>query len=198
MEESSETAIIPDWLRSALSLLLTLAAAALYAYILGLAELRTYVEGAPVFDENMVHAAGLLSGLVGAVVAAGFAQGRAPSANPASPAHATGGVVRTGWVRIQQPSLAKVKFLGLARVLGFRAGPRLSMRTAEPAPSARTTLVMIVGVLYFLVYLLVGAAALALTITRPVVPELIANAGWVWLGTVLSAGYTFFALGSAQ
>jgi hypothetical protein len=30
------------------------------------------------------------------------------------------------------------------------------------------------------------------------VPEMITNAGWVWLGTVLSAGYAFFALGSGQ
>jgi hypothetical protein len=176
----------------------------LYAYILGMAEVRTFTEGAPVFEENLVRAAGLLSGLVGAVVAAGFAQGRTASPAPFSAAHVMGGVVRTSWISLRRPPRARAKFLGLAHLLGLPERPRTAARSeegtppAELAPSDGATMVMAVGVLYFVVYFVVGAVALFLTITRPTVPEMITNAGWVWLGTVLSAGYAFFALGSGQ
>jgi hypothetical protein len=204
MEESSEGAIVPEWLRSSLSLLLTVTAIGLYAYILGMAEVRTYIEGAPVFEENMARAAGLLSGLVGAVVAAGFAQGRPPSATPVSAAHVMGGVARTGWISLQHPPRTRTKFLGLARALGLRVrqGPVARAEDGalpiDIAPSRSLTPVMVVGILYFVVYFVVGAAALVLTITRPAVPEIITNAGWVWLGTLLSSGYAFFGLGSGQ
>jgi len=202
MDETSGGGIVPEWLRSGLSLILTVAAAGLYAYILGMAEIRTYLEGAPVFEDNLVRAAGLLSGLVGAVVSAGFAQGRPNPATPVRALHAMGGIARTRWVSLKRPPRAKEKFLGLGRLLGLRTERRTFAKAEEGAapeelaPSGRVTTTMVVGILYFVVYFVIGAAALLLTVTRPAVPELVTNAGWVWLGTVLSAGYAFFALGS--
>ncbi|MBC7315767.1 MAG: hypothetical protein H5T70_05030, partial [Chloroflexi bacterium] len=61
---------------------------------------------------------------------------------------------------------------------------------------AGNKLVMWIALLYFVIYFVVGVAAFALTLLRPSVPEIISNAGWVWLGTVATAGYSFFALDS--
>jgi hypothetical protein len=47
---------------------------------------------------------------------------------------------------------------------------------------------------YFLIYFLVGLAAFVLAFTRPQVPDLIMNAAWIWVGTIVSSGYAYVGL----
>jgi len=203
MDEQPQKKLIPDLLQSALSLILTVVAALLYASILGMALARTIAEGNPVFSAGAVRAASLLSGLVGAVVTAGFARARQATASPATTPHALGGAALTAWTHLKPPSRARTKFLGLAGLLGFPVEllgryPSAASGEEEEAPVTDAphmlTVAGWVALLYFAVYFLVGAVALVLTILRPEVPDLVLNAAWVWLGTVVSAGYSFFAL----
>jgi hypothetical protein len=211
MESGSSTQIIPDWLQQVLALILTIAAAVLYAVILGGAIVRTFVEPKPVFSEALVRAAGLLSGMVGSVVAAGFARARRPMAAPVIAPHPMGGRAVTSWTTLKAPSRARVKLQSLGELLGFWGKSRRPARPidretgsptpaqptpAEPVPAQGTPLALWVGVLYFAVYFLVGIGAFAVIVLRPVVPDLIANSAWVWLGTVVASGYSFFGLNS--
>lgn len=203
MEEIAEGKLIPAWLQELLSLALTVLAAILYAAILGSAVVRTFNEGDPVFSQGTVRIASLLSGLVGSVVTAGFARGRRPISVPVSIVHPPGKRVPSGWIRLDYPTLAKIKLLGLAATLGLRIGPATPSLPSpyeeegeEPKPGRKLSAAVWVALLYFAVYFSIGVSALVLTVIRPEVPELILNASWVWLGTVVSSGYTFFALSS--
>lgn len=194
---------LPPWLRELLGLGLTISAAVLYAAILGIAILRTVQQGDPQFSTSMVRAASVLSGLVGAVVSTGFAQSRKEMpvrVAAQSPDDPTQEVV---WSTSRPVSLLRRNLLGLGRTLGL---PVLPMRarfathdeeadlTEEPTQPQSNQVVMWIALLYFAVYFVVGVASFGLAMVRPEVPEIISNAGWVWLGTVASSGYSFFAL----
>lgn len=194
---------LPLWLRELLALGLTISAAVLYAAILGIAILRTVQQGDPEFSSNMVRAASVLSGLVGAVVATGFAQSRRemPVRVAAQAPDDPGRDVL--WTTGRPVSLLKRNLLGLGRTLGLPVLPmqaRFSTHdeeadlTEEPTQPQGNKVVMWVALLYFVVYFVAGVASFGLAMWRPQVPEIISNAGWVWLGTVASAGYSFFAL----
>lgn len=194
---------LPPWIRSLLSLGMTISAAVLYAGILGIAILRTWREPNPEFSSTMVRAANVLSGLVGGVVASGFSQSRrqmpiqVKAQAPDDPAQ------EIAWTVYRPISLLKRNFLGLGRLLGMPIFPLgLELASDEegsvPEETVREPLgnkvVMGVALFYFLIYFAVGVAAFALTVLRPSAPEIISNAGWVWLGTLATAGYAFFAL----
>jgi hypothetical protein len=194
---------LPVWLRELLALGLTISAAALYAAILGIAILRTVQQGDPEFSSSMVRAASVLSGLVGAVVATGFAQSRrempirVAAESPDDPSQ------EIVWTTGRPVSLLKRNLLGLGQTLGLPVLPiqaRFATHdeeadlTEEPAEPQSNKAVMWIALLYFVVYFAVGVASFGLAMWRPVVPDIVSNAGWVWLGTVASAGYSFFAL----
>ncbi len=213
----------PPWMRQLVSVVMTISAALLYAVVLWVAIYRTFSEGDPVFSLMMSRAAGVLGGLVGAVVAAGFSHsGRGISIHVAGPRRH---LVRhpIHWV--------KCNFFGLAKALGLpllpeivfftdhpgaippdaeRPGEDDPMQPApleppldEPEPDGRwfeidePTLNKVslgISVLYFAIYFLTGFGAFGLAVARANVPDLISNAAWVWLGSLVSSGYSFFAL----
>ena len=194
---------LPVWLRELLALGLTISAAALYAAILGIAILRTVQQGHPEFSASMVRAASVLSGLVGAVVATGFAQSRqempvrVAAQSPDDPGQ---DVV---WITGRPVSLLRRNLLGLGHTLGLPVLPMQARFSTydeeanlaeEPTQPQSNKVVMWIALLYFVVYFVVGVSSFGLAMWRPEVPEIISNAGWVWLGTVASAGYSFFAL----
>ena len=183
--------VIPEALRRMLSLVVTIAAAVLYALVLGSAVVRTIVEGDPAFSEGAVRAASLLSGLVGSVVSAGFASSQKSRIEP----------VEADRPRVRRPtsSLASRNLESLARTLGFlplasRSSERASREADEAAPVQESPLALWVALLYVAVYFLVGVSCVALVIIKDTVPELIGNAAWVCMGTVISSAYAFFAL----
>jgi hypothetical protein len=196
---------LPDSLRHALTLTLTVLAALLYAAVLGTAIVRTFREPAPTFTEATVRTAALLSGLVGSVVTAGFAKGRQPASVPITTTHPMQpGRARTSWRSLRPPSLGRCRLLGLATLIGLPVAAPLSWSVElpdadEPAavpdlePGTPWSANLWVALLYFAVYLIVGALAFVLTLVRANTPDFLANAAWVWLGTVASSGYTFFA-----
>ena len=199
MEDITEDKTLPAWLKQIASLILTVLAALLYAAILGSAVVRTFMEGSPTFTANALRAASVLSGFVGAVVTAGFARGRRLTVTPVGIAHPMGGKAVAAWTSTTPASRIKSKLVGLAATLGLRVKPALPQQPAphdaeQPEPKKAFPAAVWVALLYLLVYFLVGASAFALTILRPEVPELIGNAAWVWLGTLVSSGYTFFGL----
>jgi len=200
MDDNTPTGVIPEWLQRASGTIVTVLAAILYAVVLGSAIIRTAIEEDPVFSDATLRMAGVLSGLVGSVVAAGFARSRRPSAAPIVAHHPIGGsVARTGWYTLKPPSRFRSKFLGLAAMLGVRmyVGPTILSDVPAPADPPSTEepgYALWVGLLYFGVYFLVGVGAFVLAVTRPVVPELVSNAAWVWLGTVVTSAYTYFGM----
>ncbi len=206
MNQVADGVTFPAWLQRILSLSLTILAAILYVAVLGGAVVRVAIEVAPVFSSGLERASGLLSGLVGAVVAAGFAHSKRPSSVIVHLQHPLGGRTPTAWSTLAPPSLLKAKMTSLARTLGLlplrapipRNTPDESEPSTpqapevpEPAPAA-----LWVAALYFGVYFLVGLGALIVTLVKPSVPEFIENAAWVWLGTVISSAYTFFGIDS--
>ncbi len=203
MEDIVEVAPLPERLRNAFSLTLTLLAALLYAGVLGSAIVRSFQEEEPQFTDAAIRAAGMLSGLVGSVVSAGFARGKRPAAASISIEHPLGGRTRTSWQTLRRPSLVRSKLLGLAGLLGMRP----MAATADPAggegtpaeldPGRKLTMSLWVALLYVALYFVVGAAAFVLTLARPGTPEFLGNAAWVWLGTVASSAYSFFGLGAS-
>jgi hypothetical protein len=196
---------VPSWLRQLAASVMTASAAVLYAIVLGIAIVRTLSEGDPAFSDTMVRAAAALSGLVGSVVTTGFARS------------GTGVTVQIAGIRresIGSPiSWVKRNFFGLANTLGLPLLPELVLWT-EPDPSmpvddpardspsfevdepAVNRASLIVSVLYFAVFFVVGLTSFVTSLVQPEVPELLSNAAWVWLGCVISAAYSFFALNS--
>ena len=198
-EDIAQKTTFPDWLKQILSLVLTLVAALLYAAILGSAIARTVAEGNPVFTEGTSRAANLLGGFVGAVVTAGFARGRRLGSTPTGVTHPMGGRTLPAWTRLKPASRTKSKLVGLAATLGIRVGPALFQQLAlgdveQPEPERTLSSAMWIAVLYLVLYFAVGACAFALSLIRPEVPELISNAAWIWLGSLVSSGYTFFGM----
>lgn len=196
----------PAWLTQLMSITMTASAALLYAIVLGVAIVRTLQEGDPVFSVTMSRAAGVLSGLVGAVVAAGFSRsGRGVSIQAAGPRRDM----------IQSPiHWVKRNFFGLASALGLPLAPEIVLWTdpdeseapgdGPPAEApwyeldepVMNKISLGISVLYFVIYFVAGLGAFALSVARPSVPELISNAAWVWLGSLVSSAYSFFALNS--
>ena len=202
---------IPVGVRQFLSLTMTVIAAALYAAILGYAIVGTLAGAEIVVTTAAIRAAQLLSGLVGSVVTAGFARSKRPVTVQVIASHPMGGRALTAWRTLRPPSLLKRNLMGLADTLGLRAGslpvtrstapegdgPSTGDRPTEGAEEAREAPAALwVAILYLAVYFLVGLGAFALTVVRSDAPEIISNAGWVWLGTIVSSGYSFFALDS--
>lgn len=197
----------PAWLRQFVSAIMTISAALLYAAVLGFAIVRTFQEGDPVFSPMMSRAAGVLGGLVGAVVAAGFTySGRGISVQVAlSRRHL-----------VQNPiSWVKRNFFGLAGVMGMPLLPEIVLWVDPEAPAAPgdpdpdaeapsyeldepviNKVSLGISILYFVIYFVTGLGAFGLAVTRAAVPELVSNAAWVWLGSLISSGYAFFALNS--
>jgi len=189
----------PDWLQRILSLTLTVLAALLYALILGNAIVKTFSEGNPTFTEGTLRAASVLSGFVGAVVTAGFARGRRLGTPPVSVAHPMGGSALAPWASLKPASRTKSKLVGLAITLGLPIEPAILQQLAapdaeQPEPEKALSTGVWIAVLYLVVYFAVGASAFVLSVIRPQVPEIISNVAWVWLGTLVSSGYTFFGL----
>jgi hypothetical protein len=175
MDDNTSNGTLPERLQRAAGAIVTVLAAVLYAVVLGSAIVRTAIEGEPIFSEMMLRMASLLSGLVGSVVAAGFARSRRPSATPIVTTHPIGGgIARTGWYSLRPPSRFQAKFLGVAAMVGVR------VQSGAPTLSD--------------VYFVVGVGAFLLTITRATVPELVSNAAWVWLGTIVTSTYTYFGM----
>ncbi len=161
------------------------------------------------FPENMVRAAGLLSGLVGSVVSAGFANSQRPVSIQMTNSHPIGGRTLTAWYSLHHPSLIRRNFLGLASLMGLYTPSRPVPRSRTPeesppeeppleeeAPPTREPLSIVVWIalLYFAIYFLVGISAFFVTIFRDSTPEIVANSGWVWLGTVISSTYSFLGI----
>jgi len=202
MDNQPATQIIPDWLQQTLSLVLTLAAALLYLIILGYAIVVSFMSPNPIFTVGTTRAAQLLSGLVGSVVTAGFARGKRLSSGPVSATHPMGGLGPTAWSRLKSPSRTSRKFMGLGELVGFRAlpiaPPRSRLQEGEGEQPQLSSLSLWVGMVYFGVYFLVGIGAFALILLKSEVPEFISNSAWVWLGTLVAAGYSFFSLGAGE
>jgi flagellar basal body-associated protein FliL len=200
--------LIPEQFRRMIILTLTLVAVALYAAIIVSAIVVTLTRENPQFSDNMERAAGLLSGLVGAVVTAGFARSKPSGAVPVSISYPVAGDAVTGWWRWRSPSLATRNLEGLGDLLGLPDVPPPAAPEAEPlapdedteapeAPllpaqgmSAKTW----IALAYVLVYITVGLAAFVVVLWRSPVPSIVANAAWVWFGTLISSTYSFFGL----
>ncbi|MFP3897319.1 MAG: hypothetical protein ACLFV5_10865 [Anaerolineales bacterium] len=215
MEEGTKEKLIPEQIRRMLSLVITIITAILYAAVLGNAVVRSALEENPVFPENMLRAAGFLSGLVGAVVSAGFAKSQRPTPVQLSNNHPLGGRTLTAWYSLHPPSLIRRNLLGLASIMGLYNSSRPVPRSRTPeeerppeetppeedspedeGPPEREPLSVVVWIalLYFAVYFVVGISAFFVTICRDSVPEIVVNSGWVWLGTVMSSTYSFFGI----
>jgi hypothetical protein len=194
---------VPPWVRQMVAVIMTVSAALLYALVLGIAIYRTITEPNPAFSTTMSRAAAVLSGMVGAVVTAGFARSN------------SGVSVQVAGIRrdlVGAPvHWIKRNFFGLARTLGLPLLPELVLWT-EPAPGTvpgvpesdspsyevdeptvnRGSLA--VSMLYFGVYFLVGLASFVTSIALEEVPELLSNASWVWVGSLVSTTYSFFSM----
>jgi hypothetical protein len=200
MDDNTSNGTLPERLQRAAGAIVTVLAAVLYAVVLGSAIVRTAIEGEPIFSEMMLRMASLLSGLVGSVVAAGFARSRRPSATPIVTTHPIGGgIARTGWYSLRPPSRFQAKFLGVAAMVGVRVQIGATTLSdvpspADPPPPQAPGHALWVGLLYSAVYFVVGVGAFLLTITRATVPELVSNAAWVWLGTIVTSTYTYFGM----
>ena len=195
--------VIPENVRQVAALVLTVSAALLYGVVLGSAVVRTVFGPAPEFTTTMTRAANLLSGLVGAVVTAGFARSDRVAAlvlEAATP--------RALWRKLDGSGLARSNLLGLARTLGMPmrmpatrgaapevGAPEAGAPEGEPAADPRYAQVALwTAVLYLAVYFVVGLAALLTSIWVKHTPELVSQAGWVWLGTTVSAAYSYFGI----
>lgn len=200
--EQTESGTFPLWLQQALSLTLTVVAALLYALVVGNAVVKTFIEEQPTFTDGTTRAAGLLSGLVGAVVTAGFSRSKRPTTAPVSAKHPLGGHATTAWVSLKKPSRPRIKLQSLGETLGVPTVAPAPSRTeptqgpGELPASQGMPAALWVGILYFAVYFMVGLASFAAILLRSSAPEVVVNSAWVWLGTIMSSGYSYFALGS--
>ena len=186
MQETSES-LLPAWIQRALMLIATLTALALYAGILGMAIVRTVTQDAPEFNANMVRAASLLSGLVGAVVTAGFARSQEPITLQAKSGSPLLALFKRRSNRLPN------KLDGLASTLGLAPlGPRIERDPDSGLLSLGA--VEWVALTYVIVYFAIGVAALIVTLTQAKTHDIITNAGWVWLGTAISSTYSYLGL----
>jgi len=189
---------VPERIRQVIAFLLTVAALILYVVVLGDALLRTYLLGMPELPVATTRFASLLSGLVGAVVTAGFARANRPASIPVTAPHPLGGWAHTGWNTLRPPSRARAKLLGLSEMLGLHPTGLIPAQTAtdEEETNRRRSLdaATYLALAYFLVYFLVGLGAFLLAFTRPQVPDLVMNAAWIWIGTIVSSGYAYIGL----
>jgi hypothetical protein len=201
MDNTPIPRVIPDLLQQVLVQVLTLAAALLYLGILGYAIVKGFMGSDLAFTEGAMRAAQLLSGLVGSVVTAGFARARLPTGAVNIPREINGRPA-AGQRRPLSSSRTRLKFVGLGEAIGFRVQASLPDRSPagegeepgpQPAPQV-SPLSLWVGLIYFGVYFLVGMGAFALILIRSEVPEFLTNSAWVWLGTLIAAGYSFFSL----
>lgn len=181
----------PEQAKRLISLFFTLLAALLYGAILGGAVVKSLFNSTAVFNEGALRATQILSGLVGTVVTAGFARGKSSNLSPTTPLHESAFLPH--W-HLQG------KLLGLADTLGLYIGGLTASNIVpeedEPVRASKVNTATWVAGVYFVVYFLVGAGAFLITILRAQVPELISNSAWVWLGTLISSSYSFFALGN--
>ncbi len=188
----------PERIRQVLGFALTVIALILYVLVLGDALLRTYIQGMPELPIATTRFASLLSGLVGAVVTAGFARATRPGTVPVSAPHPLGGWARTGWSTLHPPSRTRVKLLGLSQMLGLPPAdldPDETSSDEEEAKRRRKLdVATYLALAYFLAYFLVGLGAFLLAFTRPEVPDLVMNAAWIWVGTIVSSGYAYLGL----
>jgi len=190
--------IIPDHIKGMLTLVMAIVTAVLYALILGGAVIRTMLEADPVFSDNAVRAASLLSGLVGSVVTAGFASSR--TAEPYEPDDDMP-IVENPAVMVsrQAPGRLRRNLAGLARVIGLPSPWGVQARTTAAdgeiiEGGGGLSATVWVALLYFGVYSAVGLASLLLSAFRPTVPDLVSSSAWVWLGTIVTSSYSFFRL----
>lgn len=188
--EPPETIDIPDHIKRLVSLSFTLLAILLYGAILGGAIVKTLMSSDASFTEGAVRATQILAGLVGTVVTAGFARARQsnisvkPLQQPSS--------LLPGWY-IQSKFLGLAETLGL-NITGLTRNQQVEPLEDEPARKVKINTATWVAGVYFVIYFLVGAAAFAITVLRAEVPQIITNNAWVWLGTLISNSYAFFAL----
>jgi hypothetical protein len=182
---------VPEHAKRLISLSFTLLAALLFGAILGGAVIKSLINSSAVFSDGALRATQILSGLVGTVVTAGFARGKTSNLAPATPFNKTSLLPRLH---------LEGKLLGLADTLGLYIGGLTASNIApieeEHVRAAKVNTATWVAGIYFVIYFLVGAGAFLLTILRAQVPEIISNSAWVWLGTLISCSYTFFALGN--
>lgn len=209
MRDIIESPILTDKARRILTVALTVGAALLYAAVLGYAIVLTLISpDQPQFSSGLVRAAGLLSGLVGSVVTAGFANSKQPGSVSISAPHPMGGRVATSWNTLRPPSRVRSKLIGLGELLGLRTPRTFPSRTTPsrdgdsaplpPTPTEGMGLQGWIGLLYFAVYFVTGAAAFVVSLFKMPVPELVDNAGGVFLGTIITSAYTFFAPSNKQ
>ncbi|MBN1399360.1 MAG: hypothetical protein JXA74_00900 [Anaerolineae bacterium] len=197
MDRTLPGPVMPENVRQLTALVLTLSAALLYGLVLGSAVLRTIIGPPPDFGPNVVRMAGLLSGLVGSVVTAGFARSDPPVSVQMSASHAIGGQALSAWRSLRPLSLLKRNLLGLGQMLGVRVGPRLAQAPAEDdlvQETPRINLALWIGGFYLFIYMLVGLASVGVTLWIANTPEMVSQSGWVWLGTTVSSAYSFFNL----
>ena len=192
---------VPEKVKRIVSLAFTVGAAILYGILLGLAIVQTFTGQSAQFSGNMARAIGLLSGLVGSVVTAGFARsepvGVARGDGPLGDRAPNGRVPK-------RPSLLRRNLASLANTLGLTPFEEPG-RAPVPGPGGEvddypqtSSAPVWVALLYFAVYFVVGVAAFLTALLRPASPEIVTNAGWVWLGTAISSAYSFLGLNARR
>jgi hypothetical protein len=203
-DEFSKNELVPAWVREVVTVGLAVSAIVLYGGILAAALYRTFTSNPPLITYGMERAAAVLGGLIGTVVTAGFARGRRTVAVQARGLRPVGAKPPSLWSRLGADTLLEGKMLGLARTVGLPvvsaslaslAADAGGASSGAPAETERSNkLAMWLAIVYFVVYLIAGLGAFGLTVIRETVPDMVSNAGWVWLGTMVSAGYAFFGV----
>jgi hypothetical protein len=190
-KEPNQSIEPPEQAKRLISLSFTILAVLLYGAILGGAVIKSILSSTAVFTEGALRATQILSGLVGTVVTAGFARGKSSNLSPTASQHDKGFLPL--WY-------IQGKLLGLADTLGLYIGGLTASHIApeedEPVRVLKVNTATWIAGVYFIIYFLVGAGAFAITILRAQVPEIISTSAWVWLGTLISGSYSFFALGN--
>ena len=201
MSDTNRDALVPEAIRQLLTLALTVIAAVLYAMILGRAVVRTVLDASDDFTPTEVRAASLLSGLVGTVVTAGFARSKRRVPVQVSRSHALGDDSASVWHSLKPPSLAKRNLLSLAEALGVSPRATSLSRTADGSAidlPKQAAMAMWIALVYVAIYFLVGISAFIVSLWIEQAPGMVTQAGWVWLGTTVSAAYSFFGLSVSE
>ncbi len=200
-DEFSRNGLVPTWVREIVTVGLAICVIVLYGVLLGTALYRTLHSDTPFITNGMERSAAILSGLVGTIVSVGFASGRRVATVQARGLRPVGADKPSLWERLGAGALVQGKMLGLARTVGLPvvsasvAGLAADQGGGAGASEANTNrLSMWLAIVYFVVYFLIGLGAFLLTVMRESVPDMVSNAAWVWLGTLVSAGYAFFGV----